>query len=240
MHQKKILYFEDETILAEMYKAKLEQAGFVVVWYQNPSTDPVSLVQKEEPDLILMDILMPVMDGYTATYLIRTNTKTSNIPIVGISNLGQPEDIERAKAAGIDDYLITSGNTPAELVTHLGLFFEGMADLAFTVHMPTWKPAKSFFLTKPATAKFRTSSQNSNLESMLKPLRVHFTLRNAIFLCVVALALGLFYWFEYRPAHIRSICSTQSVKLFSQVPLWQQTEAQYQTNYSICLHNQGL
>lgn len=112
----KITHFEDDTFLAGMYGTKFGMLGFEYAHHVNPSKDPVSVVIKDKPDLIIMDIIMPVMDGFTATQLLKGDDRTKNIPILGLCNLGQQVDIQKAHDVGMVDYLVTAKHTPQELI----------------------------------------------------------------------------------------------------------------------------
>lgn len=112
----KILHFEDDTFLRSMYQAKFEQLGFDCAGYDSPTLDPVPLVLKEKPDLIIMDIIMPISDGFTATQQLKADKRTKVIPIFGLCNLAQKQDIERAKAVGMTEYWVTANHMPGEVV----------------------------------------------------------------------------------------------------------------------------
>ena len=112
----KILYFEDDEVLVQMFKTKLEQAGFLVAHYDHTTTDPVSLVIREKPDLILMDVIMPGMDGFEATERLQRHHMTKHIPIFGFDNLSQPADIKKAHDVGMVDYWVKANHMPSEVV----------------------------------------------------------------------------------------------------------------------------
>ena len=113
---KKILHFEDERMLRDMYGTKFQMLGFEFAGYESPTKNPVKLVLKEKPDLIIMDIIMPVMDGYTATKILKDDKRTAQIPIVGLCNMGQKEDIQKALDLGMADYLVTAEHMPNDVV----------------------------------------------------------------------------------------------------------------------------
>ncbi len=116
MNKPKLLHFEDDAFLLGIYAAKFRTKGFDVASYENPSSDPVSIVLKEKPDLIIMDIIMPVMDGYAATRILKQDKRTKDIPIFGFCNLGLPEDIKKALDLGMVDYWVPAEHTPDEVV----------------------------------------------------------------------------------------------------------------------------
>lgn len=112
----KILIFEDDPFLRGMYETKYRMEGFEVASYESPTEEPVKIVVKEKPDLISMDVLMPIKNGFEATTLIKADPRTKNIPLVFLTNLGQPVDIEKGKALGANDYLIKANHQPKDVV----------------------------------------------------------------------------------------------------------------------------
>lgn len=110
----KILIAEDDPMVTKLYKAKLELEGFEVI----EATDGKDALTKLDlqPDLVLLDLMMPVMDGFEFLENVRTNPKYKKIPVIILSILGQEVDIKRAKELGAVDYLIKSEMTPRQLV----------------------------------------------------------------------------------------------------------------------------
>ncbi|OGZ34906.1 MAG: hypothetical protein A3A94_00975 [Candidatus Portnoybacteria bacterium RIFCSPLOWO2_01_FULL_43_11] len=111
---KKILIIEDEQNLLEMYRVRFEKAGYEVFAVNNGQPG-VEIAQKEKPDLILLDILMPSQDGYEVIQILKKDPKTKGIPILVFSNLAQPEEIKKGLKLGADDYVIKTDLTPTEL-----------------------------------------------------------------------------------------------------------------------------
>ena len=119
---KKILHFEDEEMLANMYKSRFEKEGFQYQSYSYPPEDKeelINLILAEKPDLILTNILMPVMDGFAVTKVLKSDDRTKNIPIFALTNLGQKEDIKTGMDLGMTDYFVRANSTPAELIEKL-------------------------------------------------------------------------------------------------------------------------
>ena len=103
--KRKILLIDDEYFLLEILKDRLEFHGYEVL----TATDGKEGVEKalsEKPDLIFMDIMMPEMDGLEVTKLLRTKPEMKDIPIICLSALGRPADIESAKECGANDYMV--------------------------------------------------------------------------------------------------------------------------------------
>ena len=101
--KKKILIVDDDLDMLNLYQAVF-RGNFEAILATN-GKEAVDLAVAEVPDLILMDIMMPVMDGLQATHLIRMHPKTSSIPIIAVTALGGQKDKEKCLQSGCDDYL---------------------------------------------------------------------------------------------------------------------------------------
>ncbi len=99
----KILLIEDNELNRDMLARRLVRRGFEVINSTN-GADGVEQAQKEQPDLILMDISLPVLDGLEATRQIRRNRYTLNIPIIALTAHAMAGDREKCLEAGCDDY----------------------------------------------------------------------------------------------------------------------------------------
>jgi len=104
MDDKRILLVEDHLDTSDIYRMMLEHHGFDVLVADN-GADAVRLAREERPGLILMDIDLPVLDGWQATAMLRAHQGTKEIPIVGLSASASTESRERASALGFADYL---------------------------------------------------------------------------------------------------------------------------------------
>jgi CheY-like chemotaxis protein len=111
-----VLIFEDDPFFGGMMSTKFEMAGFRVRWFEHPPKDVVALVVNEQPQVISMGVIMPVMDGFEATELLKRDPRTKRIPLFILSNLNQKADVERARALGADDYIIKASSTPDRIV----------------------------------------------------------------------------------------------------------------------------
>ena len=100
----KILYVEDNEDNAVLVKTWLEARSFEVVLAAD-GEQGIAAAKKEKPDLILMDMAMPVLDGWKATAALKTDSSTQHIPIIGISAHAMLGDREKALKIGCDDYL---------------------------------------------------------------------------------------------------------------------------------------
>ncbi len=101
--KKKILIAEDDLDMLNLYQAIL-RGDYEVILATNRK-EAVDLAVAEVPDLILMDTMMPLMDGLDATRLIRMHPKTRSIPIIAVTALSSLKDKEKCLQSGCDDYL---------------------------------------------------------------------------------------------------------------------------------------
>lgn len=114
--QYSILLVEDDATLSEMYTMKLTSAGFDV-WNASNGREGLSLLEKRgAPSLALLDVMMPVMDGFSMLEQMKASETWKSIPVIMLTNLGQGQDVERGKKLGAVDYLIKANLTPAQVV----------------------------------------------------------------------------------------------------------------------------
>ncbi len=111
----KILLVEDDTFLVEMYTTKFELEGFDVVTAEDGARG-LELAKKENPDIILLDILMPKMDGFEVLDALKKDATTAKIPVVLLTNLGQKDDVKKGFEKGAVGYLIKAHFMPSEVV----------------------------------------------------------------------------------------------------------------------------
>jgi len=122
---KKILVIEDEKYLSEMYKMKFEQEGYQVVVAHN-GEDGITLAKKEQPDLVLLDLVLPKMDGYQVLTKRRAEKSgIKNTKVYILSNLGQNGEINKGLKNGADGYLVKANLTPSQLADNVKKIFAG-------------------------------------------------------------------------------------------------------------------
>ncbi|MBZ1356397.1 MAG: response regulator [Candidatus Nealsonbacteria bacterium] len=112
---KKILIIEDEEILLNLLQKKLTQEGYEVTIAKD-GVDGIEEVRKEIPDLILLDIIMPRMGGFEVMKELQKDRSFSKIPIIIISNSGQPVELDLAQKLGARDWLIKTDFDPQEVL----------------------------------------------------------------------------------------------------------------------------
>ncbi len=119
---KRILYVEDNFQNKRLVRKILNSKGYEVLEADN-GQDGVDMAAQEQPDLILMDISIPGIDGIEATRLIKENPETTHIPIIALTANAMRGDRERFLAAGCDDYLPKPISTP-DLLRVIGEYTE--------------------------------------------------------------------------------------------------------------------
>ncbi len=124
MDKKKILLVEDDIALAGVYRSRLELEGFGVEHVANGEL-ALSKVIDYKPDLVVLDAMMPKINGFDVLDILRNTPETANVRVIMLTALSQPKDKERAEALGADDYLVKSqvviGDVVARIKHHLGM-----------------------------------------------------------------------------------------------------------------------
>lgn len=112
----KILIIEDDEILVKMYKRKLEHEGFEVATAFSGGEGMIAAPQ-EKPDLILLDIMMPAVDGFEVIKNLRAVKETKDIPVIILTNLGTSDIfLNEAKRLGVKQYLIKYKTSTNEVI----------------------------------------------------------------------------------------------------------------------------
>ncbi len=115
---------EDDSFVLDIYQTKLSQEGYTVIEARN-GVEAMKKLEKEKPDLILLDILMPYMDGIEVLKKIREREDLKNIPVILLTNLSQKEEINVGLGLGASDYLIKSHFTPSEVMEKIKIYLPG-------------------------------------------------------------------------------------------------------------------
>lgn len=112
---KKILLIEDEKIMVGLLRKKLTKEGYdvSVAW---DGKEGLAKMRKSKPDLILLDIVMPKIGGFGVMEEVSKDKELKKIPVIIISNSGQPVELERAKELGVRDWLIKTEFDPQEVL----------------------------------------------------------------------------------------------------------------------------
>jgi DNA-binding response OmpR family regulator len=113
--EKKILVVEDDKFLRELMSQKLIKEGFEIIQAVD-GEEGLKKIKEEKPGLVLLDLILPGIDGFEVLTRVKTDPEVSQTPIIILSNLGQREDVERGLKLGATDYLIKAHFTPGEII----------------------------------------------------------------------------------------------------------------------------
>jgi len=118
MKVKTILLIEDDPFLIDIYTTKLKESGFKVEVATN-GEEGIIKAQETKPNLIVLDIVLPQIDGWEILKEIKANPNLKKIPVVILSNLGQKSEVEKGIKLGAVKYLIKAHFTPSEVIEEI-------------------------------------------------------------------------------------------------------------------------
>ena len=114
----KVLLIEDDEFAAEMYRLRLAADGYTVVVGQD-GEEGLRMATDEHPDFIYLDLRLPGLDGFEVLERLRSDPGTKHIPVIILSNYGEPELRERGLKLGALEFLVKADTTPAQLSTRV-------------------------------------------------------------------------------------------------------------------------
>lgn len=120
---KKILIADDDPVIIKLLEVNLEMEGYDVV-SASDGQEAVETASAEAPDLCILDIMMPRMDGWTARQTMLENDATKNIPVIFLSAKAQMADVRKGLEAGVSEY-VTKPFDPAELLDIVAAILDG-------------------------------------------------------------------------------------------------------------------
>ncbi|MEK7124133.1 MAG: response regulator [Patescibacteria group bacterium] len=113
--KKSILIIEDEEFFRELLAKKISSKNFSVFAAVN-GQQGLKEIKEKKPDLILLDLLLPDIDGFEVLSKIKSDSETSSIPVIILSNLGEQEDFEKGMKLGAVDYLVKSQSDMVDII----------------------------------------------------------------------------------------------------------------------------
>ncbi len=120
----KILIIDDDKFLLDMYSIKFSEHGYQIETAFSGAEALAKLGQGFNPDIYLVDIIMPAMDGFEFIRQLKEKKPEGGYALVVLSNLGQKDDIDRALGLGVDGYIVKASATPSEVVAKVKTIFE--------------------------------------------------------------------------------------------------------------------
>lgn len=116
-HKKTVLIVDDDRFLLDMYSIKFNEQDFEVKLAGSAEEALNILNQGLVPDIVLIDVIMPGMDGFSLIAEMRKQQFDRKVALIILSNLGQKSDIEKGLASGADGYIVKASATPSEVVS---------------------------------------------------------------------------------------------------------------------------
>jgi two-component system, OmpR family, response regulator AdeR len=110
-----VALIEDDALIAEMYITKFAKEGYTIK-HAKDGSEGLAMVKAQKPDIILLDIIMPKLDGFQVLTELRKEAAFKDTPVIMLTNLGQEEDVQKGRALGATDYFIKTNFTPAAIV----------------------------------------------------------------------------------------------------------------------------
>lgn len=114
-----IIVVEDETFLSKVLSERLIDEGFARVDVAGNGEEALQKIKANPPDIILLDMILPKMNGFEVLQILKKDSTLSTIPVLALSNLGQDQDIVQAKQLGAVDYLVKSNFSLQKVVSKI-------------------------------------------------------------------------------------------------------------------------
>lgn len=122
--QKRVLLIEDDPFLIDVYETKLKKSGYKVEVVEKGDL-AFEKIKSTNPNLILLDIVLPKMDGWEILKKIKKEEETKNCKVVILSNLGQKEEVDKGLKMGAEKYFIKAHYTPEEIIKKIDKLLNG-------------------------------------------------------------------------------------------------------------------
>lgn len=118
MENKKILLIEDDPFLSSLLKNRFSKEG-VEIMYARDGQEAINILKDAQPNLILLDLILPKKSGFEVMETIRQDPQLRDAPIIIISNLGQPEDMQKGQELGAVEYFVKAKTSIDDLVKNV-------------------------------------------------------------------------------------------------------------------------
>ncbi|MFH1171271.1 MAG: response regulator [bacterium] len=178
--RKKIILFEDDPEYAKVLKETLIIEGFDVVWMDHAGGDCEEIVWAERPNLILLEAFLKDTDGFQVAYRLKTDLRIQRTPIVFLSDVSHPTEIQRGRDVGAVEYLVKSRNAPRDIAGRLkAILGQPTAKLA-----PRVRVARLPEISSPPQRKSTTSAL---------PKKRWFWIGGLVLVCIAGVRLSLLF-----------------------------------------------
>lgn len=120
----KILFVEDDPLIVKIYSTRLKADGYEVFSAEN-GEEGLKLAEQVKPDLIILDVMMPRLDGFAVLERLRQNPDLKDHPILMYSNLNNEEEMARAHKMGVTEFIIKANLSPTQMVEKIKQYIGG-------------------------------------------------------------------------------------------------------------------
>lgn len=120
---KKILFVEDEEALQRTFGDILQRENYQIIKALN-GEDGLRLAKSEKPDLVILDLILPKMKGFEVLQALKKDEETKNIPVIILTNLEKPQDVEKALDLGATTYLVKTKYALEEIIDKIKKVFK--------------------------------------------------------------------------------------------------------------------
>lgn len=121
LKKKMVLIIEDDIFLRKALQVKFKKEG-LEIWVASDGKEALSYLEREAPDVVLLDLMIPSVSGFDVLAAIRKNERWKNVPVIILTVLAQPQDIKRGKELGATDYLVKTDVKIGEVVEKVKKF----------------------------------------------------------------------------------------------------------------------
>ncbi len=119
--KKTVLIVEDDQFLLRLYRVQIEKLG-IDTWTATDGEKALLFLAKEPPHAIILDLMLPGISGFDVLSSVRENKQWKDVPVFIVSNLGQKQDIERAKAMGVKEYTVKADMKLADIIARVAKY----------------------------------------------------------------------------------------------------------------------
>jgi len=121
-NRKKVLIIEDDNNIIQMYSMKFKEKYDVLT--AKTGVEGLEVAKNEKPDIILLDVIIPQLDGFAVLAKLKEDASTKNVPVILLTNLGQESDRKKGIEKGAVEYLVKVEHTPSQVLETIGKYIK--------------------------------------------------------------------------------------------------------------------
>ncbi len=114
--EKIVFIVEDDAFLVKAYQVKLGKEEKVKVWLATDGKEALTFLEKDPPDVVMLDVMLPHVSGFEILEAIRKNEKWKKVPVLVLTNLGQPRDAQKCQELGVAEYIVKANTKINDII----------------------------------------------------------------------------------------------------------------------------